>query len=172
LKANSTSPVDGLRFDVFETAFGWVAIMGSHAGVVGTTLPHATPSKAFLALGIRAQSATHDPEAVADLARRMQAYFRGEKIEFADALDVKGTSFQLRVWAATRGIPYGQTVSYREVAVQSGSPLAARASGQALGANPVPIIVPCHRVLSSDGTLGGFGGGLDMKTRLLAMERR
>jgi methylated-DNA-[protein]-cysteine S-methyltransferase len=171
LKANSTSPVDGLCFDVFETTFGWVAVMASRAGVVGTTLPQTTPSKAFLALGVRAQGATRDPEAVADLARRMQAYFQGERIEFADALDIKGTGFQLRVWTATRGIPYGQTVSYRDVAVQSGSPRAARASGQALGANPVPIIVPCHRVLSSDGTLGGFGGGLDMKTRLLEMER-
>lgn len=103
---------------------------------------------------------------------QLTAYFIGCPVYFPDELDLsRATPFQRRVWQAARLIPYGQTRSYAWVAGQAGAPLAARAVGQALGMNPLPVIIPCHRVLASDGAMGGFTGGLEMKQRLLALER-
>ncbi len=90
----------------------------------------------------------------------------------ARRLDPRGTEFQLRVWNALREIPYGETRSYAEVAAQVGTPRAVRAVGTANGANPLSLVIPCHRVIASGGKLGGYGGGLDLKARLLAMEQR
>jgi O-6-methylguanine DNA methyltransferase len=103
---------------------------------------------------------------------QLQEYFRGERKQFQMTLDLRGTPFQQRVWKALREIPYGETRSYGEIAVAVGNPHAVRAVGQANGKNPIPIIVPCHRVIQSDGKLGGFGGGLDLKEILLALEAR
>ncbi len=106
-----------------------------------------------------------------DLIERFRAYFYGHKVVFADELDLSGaTSFQCRVWKATGLIPYGETRSYMWVAEQIGKPGAVRAVGQALSRNPLPIIIPCHRVLSSDGRLGGFTGGVETKRSLLSLE--
>jgi len=107
-----------------------------------------------------------------NLINRFQAYFSGQKVDFSDTLDYSGfTPFQCAVWEAARRIPYGQTRSYGWVALQVGKPNAARAVGQALGKNPFPIIVPCHRVLAGDGGLGGFSGGLETKKLLLTLEK-
>jgi methylated-DNA-[protein]-cysteine S-methyltransferase len=91
---------------------------------------------------------------------------------FALELAPEGTEFQLRVWRALREIPYGETISYRELARRVGNEKACRAVGLANGCNPLPIIVPCHRVIGSNGSLTGFGGGLQNKQRLLALESR
>ena len=108
-------------------------------------------------------------------ARRVSAalerYFAGELREFALPLAPEGTPFQLRVWAELCRIPYGSTISYAELARRIGEPKAVRAVGAANGANPIAIVVPCHRVIAADGSLGGYGGGLALKARLLAMER-
>jgi methylated-DNA-[protein]-cysteine S-methyltransferase len=102
---------------------------------------------------------------------RFQAYFSGHKMDFPDKLDIsEATPFQSRVWQAARLIPYGETRSYAWVAGQIGKPQAARAVGQALGRNPLPVIIPCHRVLAADGGLGGFGGGMETKKFLLSLE--
>lgn len=85
-------------------------------------------------------------------------------------LDLGGTAFQRRVWKAIAGIPRGQVISYTELARRAGNPRAVRAAAQACGANPVPLLVPCHRVVRNDGSLGGFGGGLPLKRKLLARE--
>ena len=98
-------------------------------------------------------------------------YLEGRRTAFDLPLDLRGTEFQLRVWAALRGIPYGETRSYREVARALQRPRAVRAVGSANGANPLPLVIPCHRVVASDGKLGGYGGGLALKAKLLAMER-
>jgi methylated-DNA-[protein]-cysteine S-methyltransferase len=99
------------------------------------------------------------------------AYLTGLAADLnAVPVDVGGTPFQLAVWRAAREIPYGRTVTYGELAARIGRPGAARAVGQALGANPVPLLVPCHRVVAAGGGLGGFTGGLDLKARLLALE--
>jgi methylated-DNA-[protein]-cysteine S-methyltransferase len=102
---------------------------------------------------------------------RLRAYFAGHRADFPDRLDLStATTFQRKAWEATRLIPYGETRSYKWVAEQIETPASARAAGQALGRNPLPIIIPCHRVLASNGGLGGFSGGLEMKKRLLRLE--
>jgi methylated-DNA-[protein]-cysteine S-methyltransferase len=107
---------------------------------------------------------------LAAAARQLEAYFRGDARVFDLALHPAGTPFQRRVWAVLRAIGYGETVSYAEVARLAGQPSAARAVGRAVGRNPVPIIVPCHRVIGTDGKLTGFAGGLPVKTWLLEHE--
>ena len=100
----------------------------------------------------------------------LREYFEGRRQAFDVPVATAGTAFQQQVWNALRGIPYGELRSYRDVAVAIGRPAAVRAVGAANGRNPVPIIVPCHRVIGSNGTLTGFGGGLETKRRLLALE--
>jgi methylated-DNA-[protein]-cysteine S-methyltransferase len=108
----------------------------------------------------------------ASVIRQLQAYFAGNLKEFDLNLILEGTDFQVRVWRALRTIPYGETTSYLELAKQIGTPKAVRAVGAANGSNPIPIIVPCHRVIGSNGNLTGFGGGLPIKKKLLALESR
>jgi methylated-DNA-[protein]-cysteine S-methyltransferase len=104
--------------------------------------------------------------------RQLRAYFGGELREFDLPLAPEGTEFQLRVWKSLRDIPYGETMSYGQLATRLGNPKASRAVGLANGSNPIPIIIPCHRVIGSDGSLVGYGGGLENKKILLALESR
>jgi methylated-DNA-[protein]-cysteine S-methyltransferase len=105
-----------------------------------------------------------------EAARQLQAYFAGQLREFQLPLDIEGTDFQKRVWRQVAAIPYGETRSYLQIATAIGSPGSVRAVGTANGANPVPIVVPCHRVIGAKGNLVGYGGGLAMKKRLLELE--
>jgi methylated-DNA-[protein]-cysteine S-methyltransferase len=102
--------------------------------------------------------------------RQLDEYFAGKRTEFDLPLELEGTAFQKDVWLALAEIPYGKTISYAELASMVGRPSAFRAVGQANGANPIPIVLPCHRVIASGGGIGGYGGGLEMKRRLLALE--
>jgi methylated-DNA-[protein]-cysteine S-methyltransferase len=102
---------------------------------------------------------------------QLTAYFAGSLREFDLPLEMKGTDFQMRVWRLLREIPYGETRSYRDLAVALGNPRAVRAVGAANGANPLPIVIPCHRVIGANGSLVGYGGGLQLKKRLLEFER-
>ena len=104
-----------------------------------------------------------------ETAHQLTEYFEGARTDFDLVLDVRGTAFQIAVWRSLLTIPYGQTRTYGEIAGAVGRPGGARAVGQALGQNPLPIVLPCHRVLARDG-MGGFGGGLPTKMRLLAIE--
>jgi methylated-DNA-[protein]-cysteine S-methyltransferase len=108
----------------------------------------------------------------AEVIRQLQAYFDGELREFDLPLAPEGTAFQLRVWNSLRTIPYGEKISYGQLAQRIGNPKAVRAVGLANGCNPIPVIIPCHRVIGSDGSLTGFGGGLSNKEKLLALESR
>ena len=111
------------------------------------------------------------PSFPAKLVKQLQAYAAGQRVCFTIPLDLRaGTVFQQAVWRALQTIPRGETRSYAWVARQIGKPKATRAVGGACGANPVPIVVPCHRVVASDGSLGGFSGGVALKRRLLALE--
>lgn len=112
-----------------------------------------------------------DPEGFRDVQAQLEAYFRGELQTFTLELDALGTPFQKRVWQELVKIPYGTTISYGELAKRIGNPNASRAVGMANGKNPIAIIVPCHRVIGKDGSLTGFGGGLDIKAKLLEFER-
>jgi methylated-DNA-[protein]-cysteine S-methyltransferase len=111
-------------------------------------------------------------EVLAEAERQLTEYFAGTRTEFDLPLAMGGTAFQQRVWAGLREIPYGETISYGELARRLGQPTASRAVGLANGRNPVSIIVPCHRVVGSNGRLVGYGGGLDRKLHLLDLERR
>lgn len=113
-----------------------------------------------------------DDGAVADVAAQLEAYFRGERRAFELSLAPRGTEFQQAVWRALQRIPYGETRSYSDIAREIGRPAAVRAVGAANGANPIPIVIPCHRVVGSNGSLTGFGGGIATKRWLLAMESR
>ena len=101
---------------------------------------------------------------------QLVAYFRGELREFSLALDMQGTPFQQQVWVALQQVPFGQTCSYAAIAQTIGRPTATRAVGRANGANPVPVVVPCHRIIGSSGKLVGYAGGLAIKSQLLQLE--
>jgi methylated-DNA-[protein]-cysteine S-methyltransferase len=113
-----------------------------------------------------------DKAPFAEVICQLQAYFSGELKAFDLPLAPEGTEFQLLVWNSLRRIPYGETISYAQLAQNIGNPKAVRAVGLANGCNPIPIIIPCHRVIGSDGSLTGFGGGLPNKKKLLALESR
>ncbi|MEU8913914.1 methylated-DNA--[protein]-cysteine S-methyltransferase [Streptomyces nigrescens] len=135
------------------------------SGLYMTDQRHRPPQENF------GDPAGPDEPPFAETIAQLQAYFRGELTSFDLPLALRGTPFQRRVWAALCAIPYGETVSYGQLAERLGAPSASRAVGLANGRNPVGIIVPCHRVVGANGSLTGYGGGLDRKRRLLAFER-
>lgn len=110
------------------------------------------------------------PGVLRSASRQLEEYFAAKRRRFDLPLAPRGTPFQMSVWAALDHIPYGETITYGELAAAVGRPAAFRAVGQANGANPLPIFFPCHRVVAAGGRLGGYGGGLDMKRSLLALE--
>ncbi len=118
------------------------------------------------------ESFVQDSDHTARLKQEISEYYSGERREFTVPLGASGTPWQRKVWEALRRIPFGETRSYSQVADMIGSPGAARAVGGANGCNRVPLVVPCHRVIAADGSLGGFSGGLHLKERLLEHERR
>jgi methylated-DNA-[protein]-cysteine S-methyltransferase len=140
----------------------------------------AASAKGLVQLEFEARMLKLDPEAIelreskqalAPCLRQLDEYFSGERREFTIPLDLRGTDFQLACWRALLEIPYGETRSYGDIARAIGHPQAFRAVGMSNNRNPVAIIVPCHRVIASSGSLCGYGGGLDIKRKLLALER-
>ncbi len=113
-----------------------------------------------------------ESKSLRETIHQLKAYFAGELHDFNLPLDPQGTAFQLAVWKRLTEIPYGDTISYGELARRIGNPNASRAVGLANGSNPIPIVIPCHRVIGSNGKLTGYGGGLETKEKLLALERR
>jgi len=159
-----------LKYITFTTDRGWVGILGSVKGLRNTTLPQPSAQEAQQLLG-DLNDATRAPHSFDNLIQRFRIYFSGHRVAFPDLLDLSGaTTFQRQVWEITRLISYGETRSYAWVAEQIGQPGAVRAVGQALGKNPLPIIIPCHRIIASNGKLGGFSGGMEMKKHLLSLE--
>lgn len=114
--------------------------------------------------------APRDDKRLTPVLRQLAEYFAGDRTDFDITLAPRGTPFQLDVWRTLQRIPYGQTRSYADIARSIGRPTATRAVGAANGANPIPIIIPCHRVIGSNGSLTGFGGGMGVKRRLLDLE--
>jgi methylated-DNA-[protein]-cysteine S-methyltransferase len=161
----------GLFYTIFKTTPGWMGLLGSKAGLRRVILPQDTDVKAVSLLLEKVPEAVPSSEFFSDLIKRFQAYYSGKRIAFPDKLDFgDATPFQISVWEATRKIPYGKTHTYTWVSEQAGKPKAVRATGQALAQNPLPIVVPCHRVTSTGGGLGGFSGGLPTKKYLLKLE--
>ena len=160
-----------LYYVIFNTSTGWLGILGSITGLLRVTLPQCSAPEVHRLLGVGTNQAVLLPHRFQNLVERLRAYFAGHKADFPDKLDLSAaTTFQREVWEATRLIPYGETRSYTWVAEKIKKPKAVRAVGQALGRNPLPVIIPCHRVLASNGGLGGFSGGLEMKRFLLHLE--
>jgi O-6-methylguanine DNA methyltransferase len=156
---------------LIETKLGWIGILGSEAGLRCIILPEDSSEAVLSAFGNRLTDAIHDTSFFGDLPHRLRQYLDGEVVSFADSVDLSSANpFPRRVWQATCSIPYGETRSYAWVAQQVGMPQAARAVGQALKRNPLPIVVPCHRVIGAKGELRGFYGGLQMKQCLLEIE--
>jgi methylated-DNA-[protein]-cysteine S-methyltransferase len=148
---------------------GPLTLVAAAGQLTGLYMDAHRPAPDRAALGRPGDPAAAPFSAAAD---QLAAYFAGQLTDFDLVLEPEGTPFQRKVWGALRGIPYGQTVSYGELAARIGAPGSSRAVGLANGRNPISIVVPCHRVIGSDGSLTGYGGGLDRKRFLLALERR
>jgi methylated-DNA-[protein]-cysteine S-methyltransferase len=151
-------------WDVYESPIGPLTLTASSRGLSGVSFPGRGPARS---------DADRDPETLAPARAALEAYFAGERRSFADlALDLDPTPFERAVWTALREIPFGATVSYAELADRIGRPDRVRAVGATVGRTPVPIVVPCHRVIGADGSLTGYGGGLQRKGALLELEQR
>lgn len=152
--------------DTYDCPLGELLLVMDDSGLMHLDLPHEKhPIR-------RDTDWQQDRPRFAEVRRQLDEYFAGQRHQFALPLSPHGTAFQMDVWTALRDIPYGQTTSYGELARQIKRPRAVRAVGAANGANPLAIIVPCHRVIGSNGSLTGYGGGLPAKKWLLAHEQR
>jgi O-6-methylguanine DNA methyltransferase len=157
-----------------DSPIGTLCVASTAAGLAYVELPHASGR------GLRGWLRRNLPDARVGEAyapnriaiAQIHEYLEGKRTRFDLPLDLRGTVFQLEVWSALREIPYGETRTYAEIALGVGRPRAVRAVGAANGANPVALVVPCHRVIAAGGRLGGYGGGLPLKARLLAMEQQ
>ena len=145
-----------------ESPIGTLVLRGDDRTLIQLFLPSQRPRPR--------RSAGDVPAPLLEAARQLDEYFTGDRRTFSLDFELEGTEFQRRVWLALADIPYGETISYAELARRVGSPKGFRAVGQANGRNPLAIILPCHRVITSEGTIGGYGGGLPMKRELLALE--
>ncbi|HET6428473.1 MAG TPA: methylated-DNA--[protein]-cysteine S-methyltransferase [Phycisphaerae bacterium] len=163
-----------LVYSVWTTAWGPMGAVASREGLTRVVLPH------YMADDLRALLAFEHPGAVesADRFERLieqsRDYFNGKPVAFDEIpCDLTGGAFSAAVLTACRAVPYGQTRSYREIAIAIGNPDGARAVAAALGRNPIPLVIPCHRVTYSDGGLGGYSapGGVELKRRMLSLEK-
>jgi methylated-DNA-[protein]-cysteine S-methyltransferase len=153
-----------MRYTYFDSPIGAFVLVRDDVGLTGLYLPNGRHPVTV------APEWERDDAAFDDVRTQLEEYFDGRRREFDLQLHPIGTPFQLRVWSALLEIPYGETASYGKTAAEIGAPTASRAVGLANGQNPIPIIVPCHRVIGANGSLTGYGGGLDAKRWLLAHE--
>lgn len=160
-------------WSLFEAPIGWIGLCGSSAGVSRTLIGYASPG-ALVQRIEELDDAPQEEDWQPELRERLVRYLSGSPDDFSDVRVAARwtTPFQQQVVAQLRRVPYGETVSYRELAERAGRPKAARAVGQVMATNPVPLLVPCHRVLASGGRMGGFSAptGLELKLKLLEME--
>jgi O-6-methylguanine DNA methyltransferase len=168
--------VDGLSF---KTQWGWMGVSATEKGICAITLPHPTRHAAEGSLvklngvpsAMRVWSERNAPNMLRDARAQLHDFISGKRQRLDVPLDVsRGPPFQRRVWRTIQRIPFGRVRSYGWVAAKVGGTRYARAVGLALGANPVPIVVPCHRIVAHDGSLGGFSYGVPVKRRLLKLE--
>ena len=164
--ASSPCRIEHVNYAYLDTPIGTLLIAGDAAALLS------------IAFEQRGRAAKPEPEwqesqrgTVGEAARQLREYFAAKRTGFDLPLAPEGTPFQRAVWRQLQQIPYGETISYGELARRVGNPKASRAVGSANGANPLPIVIPCHRVIAGDGSLGGFGGGLPTKQTLLALEQ-
>jgi methylated-DNA-[protein]-cysteine S-methyltransferase len=162
-----------LYYVIFETRAGWIGALSSNGGLLKTTFPQKSQKQALLSLNLETLTPTYSDEIFKHTVEFYISYFNGDKIIFNGKLDLSSaTCFQRAVWEATLRIPYGETRSYSQIAQKIGNPLSCRAVGNALGQNPMPIIIPCHRVIASSNKIGGFSKDLSIKIFLLNLENK
>ena len=162
-----------LYYTTFRSPVGEILVTRTEKGLNFIAFPKSRWHR-FLAALRKEEGLTlkKDEKRFLSLKKELKSYFSGKKVSFRQPLDLSGgTPFQKRVWKVMQKIPPGQTKSYGWLARQAGGKNKARAAGAACGANPIPIVVPCHRVIKSDGSLGGYGGGLGAKRKLLSIEK-
>ena len=166
-------PEEPITWAMMKSRVGPIRVAATPRGVCKIALGKETAEDFFGWLERHIGHTPRKPERsgiVALALGQIAGYIDGQRRDFDLPLDLRGTEFQRRMWAAVAGIPYGETRTYAEIALAIGKPKAVRAVGAANGANPLPLVVPCHRVVGSDGSLTGYGGGLDVKRKLLEME--
>ena len=164
--------MNGDRYHLVELPMGWMVLLGGEDGLKRASLKP-TPQEAIEDMGMDLDRAEDDPNAFTEVVECLHRYAAGDRTALEEiGLDFSGvTPFFSAAWNACRSIPAGETRSYAWLAAEAGSPLAMRAAGQAMARNRFSLIIPCHRVIASDGGLGGYGGGgLGVKARLLQME--
>lgn len=155
-----------MYYDIIDTPIGRMTLVGDEQALIHIDLPEARRPL------LRAAEWRHEPQRFVEERRQFDEYFAGKSTTFDVPLAPRGTDFQQQVWRALCDIGYGDTISYAELARRIGRPKASRAVGLANGANPLAIIVPCHRVIGANGSLTGYGGGMDAKRWLLDLEQR
>ena len=161
------------RYDLFQTSVGWVGLLASDRGLRRLSLKP-TPQEVMEELGPEVEGAAHSPASTVHIQRCLEKFMEGDTGALDEIdLDLAGApSFFAAAWEACRRIPPGETRSYSWLAAEAGSPRAVRAAGQAMARNPLALVIPCHRVIASNGDLRGYGaGGLGVKARLLELER-
>ena len=157
----------GFAYKTIHSLVGKLKLVASDKGLVAVLWPNDKPNR--VRLGELVERPSHPVLSKAE--QQLGEYFEGKRRSFSIPLDMRGTVFQRKVWEALLAIPYGETRSYADLAKRMGNPMATRAVGAANGRNPISIVVPCHRVIGSNGKLTGFAGGLDTKARLLNLEQ-
>jgi methylated-DNA-[protein]-cysteine S-methyltransferase len=165
---------DMQKYAILPAPFGCVGMIAGHRGLARLLLLGSDPALAEAAVRKHYPQAERDPDLLPEFQRQLLDYFAGRRVRFRVPLDLEGlTPFQMKVLEACGRVGYGRTVTYGELARSVGQPAAARAVGGALAANPVPIVIPCHRIVASSGRLGGFSAeqGVSLKEALLRMER-
>ena len=155
-----------MYYTLIDTMVGEIFIAGDDDGLNTINFQNAKTAVAF---GMKLKK---DPVFLKTAVDQLRAYFAGELKVFDLKLAPAGTAFQKSVWKALMKIPYGETASYKDIAIAVGNPKAVRAVGGANGRNPLPIVIPCHRVINANGKLGGYASGLDVKTKLLTLEKK
>ena len=162
---NAARPINRVWYDNLPTPIGQLRLVADEQGLREVWFETGRHQRE------PASSWTHSPQALTFARVQLEEYFAGKRQVFELPLHPLGTPFQLAVWQELARIPYGATISYGELARRIGRPAASRAVGRANATNPIALIVPCHRVIGSNGTLTGYGGGLDLKAKLIAWEQ-
>jgi methylated-DNA-[protein]-cysteine S-methyltransferase len=164
ISTSTTTTTAALQYTLEDSPIGSLLLVGDGKVLHGLYMQDGRRPKQI------APGWERSPSSFADVTAQLHEYFAGERLAFDLALAIAGTPFERRVWSALTEIPYGETISYGELARRLNQPSAARAVGLANGRNPIAVIVPCHRVIGADGTLTGYGGGLERKRILLELE--
>lgn len=166
------TPVGPLRIEADDQAITRISFGGDPDNDPNEGADKGAAAETAAKTAAKAAAATADTPLLRQAERELEEYFAGRRRSFTLPLAPAGTAFQRAVWEALREIPYGQTCSYQQIARRIGRPAACRAVGMANHRNPIPILIPCHRVVGADGSLTGYAGGLAVKSRLLELEQR